>query len=298
MKIHGTKVGSDGTGYYRGSDGKYYYGNPQNGYLTETIQSQKQVAQMASVPELGYGDMNGAYSSPISCEGGFLESVMVAVAGIAAAALMAAILIAVIISSIIYCCISVWPFYFRILMESYRGGAIDLATILVTIMFVSLLVYFISNAYIIISKRQMRSKHFLFVCTIVMTILLSIVSLMAGGLTLGVFINNVLNGVAMASLPVFMLCFFEHLITKELRGDKRWFITRISMLISIIFIGHETGMIIFGILALIGGWFFNLIYKSVGIELGGVWDMSPQIIMVVGIISVVMGILAKKNKGA
>lgn len=48
MKVHGTRVGSDGTGYYRGSDGKYYYGNPQNGYLTETIESQKKSTPVAA----------------------------------------------------------------------------------------------------------------------------------------------------------------------------------------------------------------------------------------------------------
>lgn len=42
IKIEGTRVGADGTGYWRGSDGKFYYGNPsRNGYVTETLEEQQ-----------------------------------------------------------------------------------------------------------------------------------------------------------------------------------------------------------------------------------------------------------------
>lgn len=47
MQIHPTRTGSDGTGYYRGADGNMYYGNPANGYLTETRES----AQRHAAPE-------------------------------------------------------------------------------------------------------------------------------------------------------------------------------------------------------------------------------------------------------
>lgn len=39
MQYRPTRTGSDGTGYYRGADGNMYYGNPANGYLTETKES-------------------------------------------------------------------------------------------------------------------------------------------------------------------------------------------------------------------------------------------------------------------
>ena len=38
MKVRPTWTDAAGNGYYRGSDGKYYYGNAKNGYLRETIQ--------------------------------------------------------------------------------------------------------------------------------------------------------------------------------------------------------------------------------------------------------------------
>ena len=37
MKVRPTWTDAAGNGYYRGSDGKYYYGNVKNGYLRETI---------------------------------------------------------------------------------------------------------------------------------------------------------------------------------------------------------------------------------------------------------------------
>ncbi len=39
MQFRPTRTGSNGTGYYRGADGNMYYGNPANGYLTETRES-------------------------------------------------------------------------------------------------------------------------------------------------------------------------------------------------------------------------------------------------------------------
>lgn len=45
MQFRPTRTGSDGTGYYRGADGKMYYGNPANGYLKETQESARQRAE-------------------------------------------------------------------------------------------------------------------------------------------------------------------------------------------------------------------------------------------------------------
>lgn len=38
MKVRPTRTDSAGNGYYRGENGKYYYGNYKNGYLKETIE--------------------------------------------------------------------------------------------------------------------------------------------------------------------------------------------------------------------------------------------------------------------
>ena len=47
--VRGTRVGSDGTGRYRGEDGKYYYGNARNGYVTKTLDQQRRDADEAAI---------------------------------------------------------------------------------------------------------------------------------------------------------------------------------------------------------------------------------------------------------
>lgn len=49
MKVRPTCADSAGNGYYRGTDGKYYYGNVKNGYLKETLEERnKRLAKMRS----------------------------------------------------------------------------------------------------------------------------------------------------------------------------------------------------------------------------------------------------------
>ena len=52
MKLTQTHGTIGGTGYYRGNNGIVYYGNPQNGYLTESLQSQYQ--RQSSTPTSAY----------------------------------------------------------------------------------------------------------------------------------------------------------------------------------------------------------------------------------------------------
>ena len=48
LKVHATRTDSAGNGYYRASDGYYYYGNAQNGYLVETEETKRLKAQKAA----------------------------------------------------------------------------------------------------------------------------------------------------------------------------------------------------------------------------------------------------------
>ena len=47
--VRGTRVGADGTGRYRREDGKYYYGNARNGYVTKTLDQQRRDADEAAI---------------------------------------------------------------------------------------------------------------------------------------------------------------------------------------------------------------------------------------------------------
>lgn len=48
LNVHATKTDSAGNGYYRASDGYYYYGNAQNGYLVETEETKRRKAAQAA----------------------------------------------------------------------------------------------------------------------------------------------------------------------------------------------------------------------------------------------------------
>lgn len=304
MKVQGTKVGSDGTGYYRGSDGKYYYGNPQNGYLKETIESQRQSEQVSGTKN--YGNMGGtsATGSPDSTigDGGLLIQ---AAGVVAASSFMATVIVAALIIAIVFSVLSSWPRIIGILVECYKARTIDFAVILLTAVIAFLVVYFVINTYIVITKKEMRSKHFWLVSTIVLSILLAILNLLAsniiaaliGGYAISIVFNSALYGVSLSSLPTFFLCFVEHVATKKIRGDKQWFITKISKIISRFFGGHTVIMIILGVLVVLLGlflyWGFGLLdlldYEDATIK------YLPHTFVAVGITSVVMGILASKK---
>lgn len=48
LKVHATRTDCAGNGYYRASDGYYYYGNTQNGYLVETEETKRLKAEKAA----------------------------------------------------------------------------------------------------------------------------------------------------------------------------------------------------------------------------------------------------------
>ena len=48
LDVHATSTDSAGNGYYRASDGNYYYGNAQNGYLVETEETKRLKAEKAA----------------------------------------------------------------------------------------------------------------------------------------------------------------------------------------------------------------------------------------------------------
>lgn len=70
LDVQATSTDSAGNGYYRASDGNYYYGNAQNGYLVETEETKRlkaeKAAQNASSNQSGrtYSSSNtGSHSS-------------------------------------------------------------------------------------------------------------------------------------------------------------------------------------------------------------------------------------------
>lgn len=60
IKVRPTRTDAAGNGYYRGTDGKYYYGNVKNGYLKETIQERNQRLARESAAREKSGGSAGA----------------------------------------------------------------------------------------------------------------------------------------------------------------------------------------------------------------------------------------------
>ena len=282
IKITGSKVGSDGTGYYRGNDGKYYYGNPQNGYLTETRQSQQARSQSASS---SYSQSSG-YSGGGVSSGGVIEGLL---GGIASAAFLAGI-VATFFICVAASLVMAWPYYINLLASYYTSGQVDLAVIIMTAVVVFLIGYFFVCVYQVFATKRMRSKHYLLVCTLSMIVPSILFAVLLG--RQGEIIEPALQGIIMSVFPCFLLCFVEHIATKKVRGDKEWFISKISRLVGRVFPGHGVGLIIFGVLLLLFAPMYTALSQAQA-ELPP--PISPAAYAVAGVLVIVMGALAKKK---
>ena len=254
-----TRTGADGTGYYQGSDSRYYYGNPQNGYLTETEQSQAYRAREEGVPSQ-LGSSRPAYnynaSAPSSGSGSFLDRVAeFVVCSVLTVKILFWVLsflaIFAALSALFFGTLYSWPFFVRLLVLDFANGIVNPGRILVMVVLLALIAYFAFCSYTVFTKRVSRLKQFL-IPSAVVAVLLALVS-SRGGQNSSDFFVLLIMSFALLALPTLLLCFFEHLITKEQRGDQQWFIVRVAKRIGPFLPGKSTGMIIFGaIIAALG----------------------------------------------
>lgn len=252
-----TSTGADGTGYYRGNDGRFYYGNPQNGYLTETEQSKAYRAREEGVPSQ-LGSSRPAYNSstPSSGSGSFLDRVAeFIVCSVLAVKLLFWLLsflaVFAALSALFFGTLYSWPFFIRLLVLDFANGIVNPGRILIMVVLLALIAYFAFCSYTVFAKRVSRLKQFL-IPSAVIAVLLALVS-SRGGQNSGDFFVLLIMSFALLALPTLLLCFFEHLITKEQRGDQRWLIIRVAKRIGPFLPGKSTGMIVFGaIIAALG----------------------------------------------
>lgn len=244
IKVTGTRVGADGTGYFRGENGKYYYGNLQNGYLTETKQLQQAHAKKQSQPQhtaSSYSKNNSRTS-----EGsGDLDSLL----GCLVAGAFGAGMIAVFFISLFTSLVFAWPWFVKLLADHYRTGRVDLVVGVLTAILVFLVGYFILSVCRVITTKQMRSRRYIIVCTASITAPFVLIAIFLG--QPGLIFTYAVQGLTLSALPAFILCFVEHLATKKMRRDNEWFISKIARLLSRVFIGHAAGMVIFGVLVVL-----------------------------------------------
>lgn len=267
MKLTQTHGTIGGTGYYRGNDGIVYYGNPQNGYLTESLQSQYQ--RQSSTPTSAYstsssssynslplediGRGGGGGGGGVNLSGSLLEGVLFVALSIFSLTVFLAVIA---VFMVFYAVLSSWPYYVRTIIKNFIRGTIDRPLILITAALIFLAGYFVFCAYKVLLHRKMRSKGYLIAGTLEVGLVLALVRTTTGGFAWSAIIGSLFTGLSLAALPAITLCFLEHLITKKQRGDKRWFITLVSKQVSAIFSRAPIGVIPFGVVALALGTLF------------------------------------------
>lgn len=296
VNVTGTHVGSDGTGYFQGDDGRYYYGNLQNGYLTESLQSQAARAAeesssvQSNVYDSSYDDYDPAvYSSSPEAAGP---------SGISVGSSILCVLLSIklicwffsfvgvflALAALFFGTLYAWPYIFKVIFFDFVNNIRNPGRLLVIVAVFALLAYFIFSSYTILFKRVLRLKRFLIVSGIAAVVLTALCS---RGRPEDFFVL-LLIAVSLLALPTLLLCFFEHLATKERRRDQRWFITRASKLIARYFVKKSTGMVVYGSVIVVLGILFTSVDRSSAVG----WFLSLNFISM-GALLAAMGIIDK-----
>ncbi len=294
VNLKGTKVGADGTGYYRGTNGRYYYGNPKNGYVRETYQSVAEREKRAAAQQNHSPDIHDSMFDAVANNlggmairpGDFIISTILSFALIAFFAITFAIYF------VFYGALFSWPNYIRSIIRNVARGAIDFPLILIVIMLVFLFAYFSFCVYEVLSKRITRTMRYVVVSMIGASLLLVLVRILSGYIDFGGFLESILQAATLIALPSLILCFLCHLVTKKQRDDRRWFITRAAKLICPVFIGKSTGMIVFGVIIFLLAAALTLIANTLAGWGGG----GPSVVgtfFAMGIVCTTMGIIDK-----
>lgn len=291
-KLKGTKVGADGTGYYRGTNGRYYYGNPKNGYVRETYQSvaereKRAAAQQDRSPDI-YDSMFDAVANNLGEVK--LRPQDIIISTILSVALITFAAVTFVMYVIFYGTLYSWPHYVRETIQNFARGAFDLPLILMLITLVFMLAYFSFCVHEVLSKRITRTMRYAVVSIIGATVLLAFVRIFSGYIGLAEFLEAVFIAASLSALPSLILCFLGHLVTKEQRGDQRWFITRASKFICPAFIGKSTGMIVFGLLMFLLGLLLSIFYKA---DAPASAQAVRNTFFVMGVVCSAMGIIDK-----
>lgn len=254
MKMTPTCVGFDGVGYFRGENGKTYYGTvgkvltcvdrkpaPSEPPKKPSASTSANKAHTQSIPAKG-GDGVGLI-------GGFFSLLASVLAGLAAVAFIGAFFAYLLIMLPIIFMFSVillpWPHFLGVVVNDLQRGAFGAPDIIVLGATAVLAVFLVICIVQVLMGKGMRTKRCFLVNTVVMTLVNGLFALASGSLGP----KALLMGMALAVLPTLIVAFCEHLVTKEERNDRRWFITRIGECVIPYFPGHAIGMILIGAIA-------------------------------------------------
>lgn len=250
MKVTPTCVGFDGVGYFRGENGKYYYGT-----MGKTLTCIDRKPDPPKPPEPDVFDaMDEALTQSLASRGmdgvgviGNLFALIVsALFGIASAAFIGVVIAYMLIMVPIIFMFSVillpWPFFLEVVVHDLQRGAFGVPDIIVLGATAALAVFLVICIAEVLTGKGMRMKRCFLVHTVVMTLVNGLFALATVSLSPMVL----LKGMALAVLPTLIVAFCEHLVTKDQRNDRRWFITRIGECVIPYFPGHSIGMLLLG----------------------------------------------------
>lgn len=268
IQVEKTCTGSDGTGHHRGTDGKYYYGNLQNGYLTKTLEQQRRDAEAAEAqaqeaqrqadiqaqieegharrleearsPEALQRLANISFSASVGL-GAFLVPVFyVALCLLALASLLTA-----------------WPGLVGDLFHTYAAGEAGISTILQTVNGALIVALFLRS----LPAARAGGKcvwQFAVLAVVLTAAFYTAAEIVDGSFYLFNIVLHIFYGLYLASLPTFILYYMEY---RSCGGQQ--FLREIAARLCELVPGHSalfrfTGCVICGLAILMGlGMFFG-----------------------------------------
>ena len=151
-----TYAGSDGTGYFRGENGKYYYGNAQNGYVTKTLDQQRRDADEAAIQaqtDREQADIQSQiesyhamrYARDHSPEARQARAAVTFAAGVSLGAFLVPVFYIFACLLVMSSLLDTWPTLLQELFFQYASGRADAATVLHTVNALAVMALFVWN---------------------------------------------------------------------------------------------------------------------------------------------------------
>lgn len=284
IEATGTRVGSDGTGYFRGNDGKYYYGNPKNGYVTETIQSKKADEERLAAEQAAHESYAGVFQADLaaSTKASLLEAFLLFI--LTTVIVLRAIVILT-IGLVLMLAVMAWPWYINMLAGFYMSGRGDWSVILMTVILVALIGYFVLCVRKVLAGKCIRSLRYIIVCAAAMVMPFVLYGILTGDL--GQVTSNGLWGLVLGVIPALVLTYLEHAMAQEARVGIEWFGFRIARLLCRVCPYNSIGMFLIGaVMIVLSVLTFTLLQTL----------MAAAMLTVMGIIMILIGLVPMLKK--
>lgn len=218
IKLRGTRVGSDGTGHHEGTDGRMYYGNPKNGYVTDSLEQQENDRQKRDNMQIEEDrkrrlEERDAMRATSETEETSLGAVSAgAGSGLAATvvlgAMMALILYGAMCFLFLEAVIVAWPDLLDQLFLEYRWGNATLGTALRTVNAAGLIGLFVLELRRVADGRDCV-KQYLWLAIALTVVTGAVSDWAAGAFHLFDLILYAFRGLRLAVLPALILYYRE-----------------------------------------------------------------------------------------